>query len=466
MEKSNHPKAEYIAVPTEEVTVYEEQPKRCNAKRFIVFFLKGLLGALVLLTLVIPGIDRLSQRMFGSETEHFEIIPYDSFNPNVPELREPCFLRHNDNYAELNEFMDELHQTMGPLPSPSSGPHHHHRHHRHGKHHPAPPGDERLDFDDASTDILQLSKDKDKKEKHHWKPFCKLHKLEAESTVFAFKTDDYKKAKFFLNGHFNRGGHVRVSKSKDASVDFVKVNVTIYAGRSELRSEAQISAFEHEGDYVVQLERDPKHPPPPFPFPPPHHHHRHHKPKQEDCLVYSVDIEFPQNTEYYEELQFHVKQTQRIEGGHGIEEISFGTIKAGLGRGAIIFDGLKAKTIKLGVLRGVVMGNYQPEEKFLAGSVHGATKVKLEPTGEHFNVTAASTFGPASVDLPADSFSGDFGLFHFFGPAPTIEAPNPEDIHVTKLKHGVKAGYYKEEHTGSRVIISAKFHGAPALYLN
>ena len=45
------------------------------------------------------------------------------------------------------------------------------------------------------------------------------------------------------------------------------------------------------------------------------------------------------------------------------------------------------------------MGNYQPEEKFLAGSVHGATKVKLEPTGEHFNVTAASTFGPASVDL-------------------------------------------------------------------
>lgn len=178
----------------------------------------------------------------------------------------------------------------------------------------------------------------DKKEKHHWKPFCKLHKLEAESTVFAFKTDDYKKAKFFLNGHFNRGGHVRVSKSKDASVDFVKVNVTIYAGRSELRSEAQVSAFEHEGDYVVQLERDPKHPPPPFPFPPPHHHHRHHKPKQEDCLVYSVDIEFPQNTDYYEELQFHVKQTQRIEGGHGIEEISFGTIKAGLGRGAIIFD--------------------------------------------------------------------------------------------------------------------------------
>lgn len=74
MEKSNHPKAEYIAVPTEEVTVYEEQPKRCNAKRFIVFFLKGLLGALVLLTLVIPGIDRLSQRMFGSETVSSSIL--------------------------------------------------------------------------------------------------------------------------------------------------------------------------------------------------------------------------------------------------------------------------------------------------------------------------------------------------------------------------------------------------------
>lgn len=69
-------------------------------------------------------------------------------------MREPCFLRHNDDYAELNEFMDELHQTMGPLPSPSSGPRHHHRHHRHHRHeehHPAPTGDERLDFDDASS---------------------------------------------------------------------------------------------------------------------------------------------------------------------------------------------------------------------------------------------------------------------------------------------------------------------------
>jgi hypothetical protein len=53
----------------------------------------------------------------------------------------------------------------------------------------------------------------------------------------------------------------------------------------------------------------------------------------------------------------------------------------------------------LGVLEGVVMGTYQPSESFSAGSVRGATKVHIEPTGENINVTASSTFGPASVDI-------------------------------------------------------------------
>ncbi|EIE83091.1 hypothetical protein RO3G_07796 [Rhizopus delemar RA 99-880] len=297
-------------------------------------------------------------------------------------------------------------------------------------------------------------------------PFCKVSELEAQSTVFAISPETFQKTKFFLNGHFNRGGYVRISKSNDASAKDIKVNVTTYANQTDVRSEAIISAFENEGNYIVQLERDHKHLPPPpppachSPLPPPP------KPDQQHCLVYSVDIEFPQGTESYEALEFFVQQTQRLEGGKDIEDINFGSIKAGLGRGAIVFDGLKAKTIKLAALHGVVMGTYQPKEKFLAATVHGATKVKIEPTDEQVNVIAASTFGPATAELPADGFSGNFALYNAFGPASTIKAPRPEDIHVTKLKHGVKAGYYKEKNKESKVTVSAKFHGSPAIYLN
>lgn len=53
----------------------------------------------------------------------------------------------------------------------------------------------------------------------------------------------------------------------------------------------------------------------------------------------------------------------------------------------------------LGVINGVVMGTYQPSEVFSAGTIRGATKVHIEPTGENINITATSTFGPASVDV-------------------------------------------------------------------
>jgi hypothetical protein len=60
---------------------------------------------------------------------------------------------------------------------------------------------------------------------------------------------------------------------------------------------------------------------------------------------------------------------------------------------------LRAKKLLLGVINGVVMGTYQPSETFSAGSIRGATKVNIEPTGENINITASSTLGPASVDI-------------------------------------------------------------------
>ncbi|EIE83215.1 hypothetical protein G6F46_009030 [Rhizopus delemar] len=411
-------KPEYIAVPTSEELVDDQEQRRKPRFKYCAFFVKGALLVVALLAISVLHQTYLTK----NQSVHEYSAPYN----NVPE---PCMLRHNQGYTELKQFMEELEGSMGLTEGP------------------------RRHDDEHNMDSFD--------KKHRYEPFCKLHKLEPESTIFEFSPETYQKTKFFLNGDFNRGGHVRISKSTDENLKDIKVNITTYAGRSELRSQAEISAYESEGDYVIQVERNH-----PCPFPPHHGHHHHHERKQKDCLVYSVDIEFPLTMDYYESLEFHVKITQRIEGGEGINNIEFGSIKAGLGRGAIIFDGLRAKTIKLGVLSGVVMGSYQPKDRFLAASIHGATKVHIQPESEHFNVTAASTFGPATVDLPADSFAGDFGLFHFFGSAPTIKAPNPEDIHVTKLKHGVRAGYYKEPHTGSNVIISAKFHGSPSLYLN
>ncbi|KAG1445951.1 hypothetical protein G6F56_009733 [Rhizopus delemar] len=401
MEKSES-KGEYIALPSEELPAYETKKSGLKWSTIFVFLIGVPLTLFAL------------HKTFLAET---------SIQESYRDAPEPCMLRHNLGYNELKQFVQELEYSMGPVAEP---------HHQEKDH------------------LTSFEK--------HKKPFCKLHKLEAESTVFEFSPETYQKTKILLNGETNRGGHVTISKSTDESIQDIKVNITVYAGRSELFSEVEISAYESKGDYVVQLERDTKGPH----FP----HHRHHKPKQEDCLVYSVDIQFPSTVDYYEGLEFHAKKAQRIEGGKGIEDIQFGSVKAGLGWGAIIFDTLKADNIKLAVLHGVVMGTYQPKDNFLAVSVKGATKVHIEPTSEQFNITATSTFGPATVDLPAESFSGDFGLFHFFGSSPTIKAPNPEDIHVTKSRHGVRAGYYKETQTGSRVILSAKFHGSPSLYLN
>jgi hypothetical protein len=171
---------------------------------------------------------------------------------------------------------------------------------------------------------------------------------------------------------------------------------------------------------------------------------------------------FPKSINYFDQLGLESKGAF-IRGGKGLKNIEFGTVKAGLDRGAIIFKDLKAKKFLFGVLHGVVMGRYEPSESFTAGAVKGAVKVKIEPTGENVNITAASTFGPAAVDVPADKYSGDFTLFNLFGEQSSVSAPNPEDIHVTKFKRHIKSGYFKEEHTGSRIIVDAKLHGGETL---
>lgn len=141
-----------------------------------------------------------------------------------------------------------------------------------------------------------------------------------------------------MNGYFSRGGHVRLSKSTDKSVSDVNVKVTLYTGRDELIKEVKLSAFDHEGQYAVQIERKRGHCRRPHRLVQDHDDDDREDGHQENCLVYNVEIEFPHDTTYFEDIEFHIKSAQRIEGGKNLEDISFGTIKAGLGRGAIIFE--------------------------------------------------------------------------------------------------------------------------------
>lgn len=58
---------------------------------------------------------------------------------------------------------------------------------------------------------------------------------------------------------------------------------------------------------------------------------------------------------------------------------------------------------------------------------------------------------------PADGFKGNFAVHTWTG-SPIVKAPNPKDVHVVKNTHTLKAGYYKEEDTGSKVVVHSK-HG-------
>lgn len=265
------------------------------------------------------------------------------------------------------------HHNEAPPPPPHHDGHgkhlhkvHKHKHHKGKKHHdePAPPpGESSVNrwVDENSSAVLanELGMEGHKKkkkhnEKHPHKPFCDIEKLEATSTVFNFSPEEFQRAGVFLSGYFSRGGHVRLSKSSDKSVTDVKVNVTLYSGREELNKEVKLSAFDHEGQYAVQIERGHfKGALPPSGEPPQdsprndgpdyekvqkgHHDDDKEDHKQENCLVYNVDIEFPSNVDYFEDLQLHIKSAQRIEGGAGLEGIEFGSVHAGLGHGAIIF---------------------------------------------------------------------------------------------------------------------------------
>ncbi|CEP18411.1 hypothetical protein [Parasitella parasitica] len=500
MEKSS--KAEYVAVPTSDaeheagLPPYEEQEaiiaEKSKSRRRFRFLLIG--GAVTLL-----GLTHLcASRARGgfSSMNSMDLRPQDA--------PEPCALRHLDQYQELKHHMDFLEHDFGepqfaphaPQAVEEHRPHHkhhkdfkekhhknhdefvsvqneekpHHRHHTYGQGHHGLHKDEQVqshtkDHHRAHGEGLGCSqhhREDNAVQKHdggHKKhePFCKAEDLISKSSIFEFSPEEFKRAAIFSGGFFDRGSHIVLSKSADESLKNVKVNVTISAGRDDLAQEVKVSAFDHDGEYSVQVEHGHFHRPHRHAFKEKGKKEKSHN-KKENCLIYNVAVEFPAGLDYFDQLNVKAKDGY-FKGGKDIEGVEFGSIKAGIGRGA----GLKAKNLLLGVLRGVVMGTYQPSETFSAGTIHGASKVKIEPTAENINITASSIFGPASVDIPADSYKGRFTLFNIFGEASIIEAPNPEDIHVQKFKPTVKSGYYKEDNEQSRIVVAAKLKGGERL---
>lgn len=116
-----------------------------------------------------------------------------------------------------------------------------------------------------------------------------------------------------------------------------------------------------------------------------------------------------------------------------------------------------------GVLNGVIHGKYQVTDNFLGGVVRGPVNIEVEPQGDSLNVTAKSLFGPVSVRVPGDKYTGQFTLFNHAGAAPAVQATHSENIHVTKLKPDLKSGYYLEENEDSHIILEAKLNGGERL---
>lgn len=232
---------------------------------------------------------------------------------------------------------DEKAQTHGEDHYRAHGEDHHRAHgeghHRaHGEGHR--PHHQKEESENIEGTVQMFDGDHKKK----FEPFCKAEDLISSSSVFEFSPEEFKRAGIFSGGFFDKGSHIILSKSTDTSLKNVRVKVTISAGRDDLAQEVKVSAFDHDGEYSVQVEHGY------------FHHPRRHSiknaeegaeeekgPKKENCLIYDVAVEFPANLDYFDQLNVKAKGGA-FKGGKGIEDVEFGSIRAAIGHGAVIFD--------------------------------------------------------------------------------------------------------------------------------
>lgn len=146
--------------------------------------------------------------------------------------------------------------------------------------------------------------------------------LEATSTVYTFSPEEFKRAAVYVGRGFPEGGKVFLSKSISDDTD-IKVNVTVLYEKKRLGKQVLTTAFDHDGQYVVEVRRQgrPHHPPP---------HHRPH------CLTYEVNVVFPAGLESYEDLELKIREGF-LGSCPSLKSLEFEEFSAGIGSGFVHF---------------------------------------------------------------------------------------------------------------------------------
>lgn len=375
------------------------------------------------------------------EEQTFSILPFQPNADFAVDDEEPAFgnaIEIEDENDDLEEPEEPHHPGRGPHKGPHRGPHHGHRRHHHGH--------------------------------------CKDENLVSETTTINFSPDEFQSASVILDGYVWGKVNVTQATSEDVSSDEVKVEVTILSSTEKLGKAVSITSFDHEGKYTVEVKA-------PHHRPSPHHPHggfRHHgfgrfppspphmemeeepsdKPKhrrERPCLKAHITVIFPAGMKYYKDLDLHLRAAFVTS---SLQELTFGKFRAGVGRGRVHFDDLTGEELHIAAVRGLITGSYKVSKLIGLGSFGGAQNVTVTPTSNNVTIKAHTLNGISSVKIPAKEYEGNFAVAAFAG-TPTVQAPNPADIHVTKLRPYLKAGYYKQK-SASAVVLSAT-HGIASL---
>lgn len=182
-----------------------------------------------------------------------------------------------------------------------------------------------------------------KKEEHHLiqrfqgppHSFCPPDvELNATSTVYSFSPEEFNRAALYIGHGFVDSGDVYFTKSGNKNINDIKVKVTVLHGSDEARDKVTLSAFDHDGQYVVEMRRDlPRHPfkkqdnevPPRVPGVP-----------GSFCVKYKVEIILPAALESFEEFDLRAKDAH-VGSCKGLQTVVFDRFIAGVGRGYLNF---------------------------------------------------------------------------------------------------------------------------------
>ncbi|KAI9266646.1 hypothetical protein BDA99DRAFT_506282 [Phascolomyces articulosus] len=393
--------------------------------------------------------------------------------------------RMNNEAVEIPRFAPEccnkhLMQPRGIEEKPHHGKHNdkHHRHHRHHRHHSKAHGQHhhnknQFANEDKPLEVIQvmeqpagcpcgpIPRHHGGRREHSMPPpppqFCNPEdELESTTKVFTFSNEQFQRAALFVGSGFPDSGNIFFSKSGEAGSD-IKVNVTLLHGSEHAVKTTTISAFDHDGEYTIEMKRHlpppphhgPAPPPQDGPVPPPHIN------STALCAKYEIHVTFPADLNEFENFNLRVRDGH-IDSCPSLKTINFSKFHAGVGRGYINFAALSAQEAKFGVLSGHVRGTYVIGEKLSASALRGSSDLSVIPTGESAKIAVTTLRGYAQLQLPADHFEGNFLVHTTHHGQPLVEAPNPTDVHIEKYRHNLKAGYYKTKDTGYKAFVHVK----------